>query len=550
MNSDNVKKGLTKAPHRSLLKASGYTDEEINKPFVGIVNSFNEIVPGHIHLRELAECVKRGVLMSGGTPLEFPSIAVCDGIAMNHEGMKYSLVSREIIADSIEIMVKAHGLDGLVLMPSCDKVVPAMLMAAARLNIPCIVLSGGPMLSGKYNGNRVDLINTFEGVGKVIDKKMSEDELLELEEVACPTCGSCAGMFTANSMNCMTEGLGMALRGNGTIPAVYSERKRLAKKTGMKIMDLIKKDIKARDVMNEKAFENALALDMSLGCSTNTVLHLTAIAHEAKIKLDLDKINEVSSKVPNLCKLSPAGSSYIEDLNECGGVYAVMNELNKKDLINTDITTCEGKTVKELLVEKKGSDVIRDIDNPYSKEGGIKVLKGNLALDGAVIKKSALDSNVVEFDGIAKVYESEEECVEAILSGKIKKGDAVVIRYEGPKGGPGMREMLTPTSSLCGMGLDADVCLITDGRFSGGSRGFAIGHVSPEAAEGGLIAYVCDGDLIKVNLNEGTIELLVDNKVINQRKENTVIKNKELNGYLKKYSKLVSSAGKGAICDY
>ncbi len=550
MNSDNVKKGLTKAPHRSLLKASGYTDEEINKPFVGIVNSFNEIVPGHIHLRELAECVKRGVLMSGGTPLEFPSIAVCDGIAMNHEGMKYSLVSREIIADSIEIMVKAHGLDGLLLMPSCDKVVPAMLMAAARLNIPSIVLSGGPMLSGKYNGNRVDLINTFEGVGKVIDKKMSEDELLELEEVACPTCGSCAGMFTANSMNCMTEGLGMALRGNGTIPAVYSERKRLAKKTGMKIMDLIKKDIKARDVMNEKAFENALALDMSLGCSTNTVLHLTAIAHEAKIKLDLDKINEVSSKVPNLCKLSPAGSSYIEDLNECGGVYAVMNELNKKDLINTDITTCEGKTVKELLVEKRESDVIRDIDNPYSKEGGIKVLKGNLALDGAVIKKSALDSNVVEFEGIAKVYESEEECVEAILSGKIKKGDAVVIRYEGPKGGPGMREMLTPTSSLCGMGLDADVCLITDGRFSGGSRGFAIGHVSPEAAEGGLIAYVCDGDLIKVNLNEGTIELLVDNKVINQRKENTVIKNKELNGYLKKYSKLVSSAGKGAICDY
>lgn len=550
MNSDNVKNGLTKAPHRALLKASGYTDEEINKPFVGIVNSFNEIVPGHIHLKELAECVKRGVLMSGGTPLEFPSIAVCDGIAMNHEGMKYSLVSREIIADSIEIMVKAHGLDGLVLMPSCDKVVPAMLMAAARLNIPCIVLSGGPMLSGKYNGNRVDLINTFEGVGKVIDKKMSEDELLELEEVACPTCGSCAGMFTANSMNCMTEGLGMALRGNGTIPAVYSERKRLAKKTGMKIMDLIKKDIKARDVMNEKAFENALALDMSLGCSTNTVLHLTAIAHEAKIKLDLDKINEVSSKVPNLCKLSPAGSSYIEDLNECGGVYAVMNELNKKDLINTDITTCEGKTVKELLVEKRESDVIRDIDNPYSKEGGIKVLKGNLALDGAVIKKSALDSNVVEFEGIAKVYESEEECVEAILSGKIKKGDAVVIRYEGPKGGPGMREMLTPTSSLCGMGLDADVCLITDGRFSGGSRGFAIGHVSPEAAEGGLIAYVCDGDLIKVNLNEGTIELLVDNKVINQRKENTVIKNKELNGYLKKYSKLVSSAGKGAICDY
>ncbi len=549
MNSDKVKKGLTKAPHRSLFKASGYTDEEIDKPFVGIVNSFNEIVPGHIHLRELAECVKRGVLMSGGTPLEFPAIAVCDGIAMNHEGMKYSLVSREIIADSIEIMVKAHGLDGLVLMPSCDKVVPGMLMAAARLNIPCIVLSGGPMLSGKHNGNRVDLITAFEGVGKVVNNQMSEEELLELEEVACPTCGSCAGMFTANSMNCMTEGLGMALRGNGTIPAVYSQRKRLAKKTGMKIMELIAKDIKARDIMNEKAFENALALDMSLGCSTNTVLHLTAIAHEAKVDINLDKINEVSSKVPNLCKLSPAGSSYIEDLNECGGVYGVMNELSKKDLLNTDILTCEAKTVGELLVEKRGKDVIRDIYNPYSKEGGIKVLRGNLALDGAVIKKSALDSKVVEFEGVAKVYESEEDCVEAILSGKIKKGDAVVIRYEGPKGGPGMREMLTPTSALCGMGLDADVCLITDGRFSGGSRGFAIGHVSPEAAEGGLIAYVCDGDLIKVNLKEGVLELLVDEDILNERKKNTTIKSKNLDGYLKKYAKLVSSAGKGAVCD-
>lgn len=549
MNSDKVKKGLTKAPHRSLLKGSGYTDEEINKPFVGIVNSFNEIVPGHIHLRELAECVKRGVLMSGGTPLEFPSIAVCDGIAMNHDGMKYSLVSREIIADSIEIMVKAHGLDGLVLMPSCDKVVPGMLMAAARLNIPCIVLSGGPMLAGNHNGNRVDLITTFEGVGKVVDNKMSEEELLELEEVACPTCGSCAGMFTANSMNCMTEGLGMALRGNGTIPAVYSQRKRLAKKTGMKIMELIEKDIKARDIMNEKAFENALALDMSLGCSTNTVLHLTAIAHEAKVGIDLDRINEVSSKVPNLCKLSPAGSSYIEDLNECGGVYAVMNELNKKGLLNTDILTCEAKSVGELLIEKRGSTVIRDIDNPYSKEGGIKVLRGNLALDGAVIKKSALDSKVVKFEGYAKVFESEEECVDAIISGKIKKGDAIVIRYEGPKGGPGMREMLTPTSSLCGMGLDADVCLITDGRFSGGSRGFAIGHVSPEAAEGGLIAYVCEGDLIKVNMKEGSLELMVDESVLNERMKNTVIKKKDLDGYLKKYASLVSSAGKGAVCD-
>lgn len=549
MKSDNIKRGLTKAPHRSLLKASGYTDEEINKPFVGIVNSFNEIVPGHIHLRELSEAVKRGILLKGGTPLEFPSIAVCDGIAMNHEGMKYSLVSREIIADSIEIMAKAHSLDGLVLIPSCDKVVPGMLMAAARINIPCIVVSGGPMLAGKYKGNRVDLITTFEGVGKVANKDMSEEELLELEEVSCPTCGSCAGMFTANSMNCMTEGLGMALKGNGTIPAVYSERKRLAKKTGMKIMELIERDIKARDIMTKEAFENALALDMSLGCSTNTVLHLSAIAHEAKVDMNLDIINEVSSRVPNLCKLSPAGNHYIEDLYESGGVYAVMNELNKINLINADLITCEGDLIKNLLVEKKNNYVIRDIDNPYSKEGGIKVLRGNLALDGAVIKKSAVDSNVVEFVGKAKVYESEEECVDAILSGQIKKGDVVIIRYEGPKGGPGMREMLTPTSTLCGMGLDADVCLITDGRFSGGSRGFAIGHVSPEAAEGGLIAYVCDNDLIKINLKEGTIDLLVDENIINERKLKIDIKQKNLNGYLKKYSALVSSAGKGAICD-
>ena len=549
MKSDNIKRGLTKAPHRSLLKASGYTDEEINKPFVGIVNSFNEIVPGHIHLRELSEAVKRGILLKGGTPLEFPSIAVCDGIAMNHEGMKYSLVSREIIADSIEIMAKAHSLDGLVLIPSCDKVVPGMLMAAARINIPCIVVSGGPMLAGKYKGNRVDLITTFEGVGKVANKDMSEEELLELEEVSCPTCGSCAGMFTANSMNCMTEGLGMALKGNGTIPAVYSERKRLAKKTGMKIMELIERDIKARDIMTKEAFENALALDMSLGCSTNTVLHLSAIAHEAKVDMNLDIINEVSSRVPNLCKLSPAGNHYIEDLYESGGVYAVMNELNKINLINVDLITCEGDLIKNLLVEKKNNCVIRDIDNPYSKEGGIKVLRGNLALDGAVIKKSAVDSNIIEFVGKAKVYESEEECVDAILSGKIKKGDVVIIRYEGPKGGPGMREMLTPTSTLCGMGLDADVCLITDGRFSGGSRGFAIGHVSPEAAEGGLIAYVCDNDLIKVNLKEGTIDLLVDENIINERKSKIEIKQKNLNGYLKKYSALVSSAGKGAICD-
>ncbi|HSQ88108.1 dihydroxy-acid dehydratase [Romboutsia sp.] len=548
MRSNYVKQGLTKAPHRALLKASGLIDEEINNPLVGIVNSFNEIVPGHVHLKDITEAVKRGVLMGGGTPLEFPSIAVCDGIAMNHEGMKYSLVSREIIADSIEIMVKAHGLDGLVLIPSCDKVVPGMLMAAARLNIPSIVISGGPMLKGRHNDKDVDITTVFEAVGKVSKNMMTYDELYELEESACPTCGSCSGMFTANSMNCMSEALGMSLSKNATIPAVYSSRKRLAKKTGLKIMELIEKDIKPRDIMTKESFENALTVDMALGCSTNTVLHLTAIASEANVDINLDKINKVSDKTPNLCKLSPAGSHYIQDLDDAGGIYAVMNELNKKNLIHTDVVTCECTNIDNLLVEKKDNLVIKDVDNPYSKTGGIKVLKGTLAPDGAVIKKSALDESVNIFKASVVVFDSEDEAVEAILNGKIKGNSAVIIRYEGPKGGPGMREMLTPTAALSGMGLDKSVCLITDGRFSGGTRGFCIGHVSPEAADGGVIGLVCDGDMIKVDLEKGKLDLLVDEDTLQERKSEVIIRNKNLSGYLKKYAKLVSSACDGAVC--
>lgn len=548
MRSNNVKLGLTKAPHRSLLKGSGFTDVEIEKPFIGIVNSFNEIVPGHIHLRELTDCVKRGVLIGGGTPLEFPSIAVCDGIAMNHEGMKYSLVSREIIADSIEVMVKAHSLDALVLIPSCDKVVPGMLMAAARLNIPAIILSGGPMLAGNFNDKSCDITTVFEAVGKVNSNSMTYEELYELEEEACPTCGSCSGMFTANSMNCMTEALGMALRGNATIPAVYSKRRRLAKLTGIKIMELFRNNIKARDIMTKESFENALTVDMALGCSTNTVLHLTAIANEALVDIDLDMINEISEKVPNLCKLSPAGSHYIQDLDNAGGIYAVINELNKIDLINKDVMTCECEKVGNLLSEKRNNEVIKDIENPYSNTGGIKILKGSLSPQGAVIKTSAVDKSVVEFTGPCVVFDSEESCIEAILNNEIKKGDVVVIRYEGPKGGPGMREMLTPTSTLCGMGLDKDVCLITDGRFSGGTRGFCIGHVSPEAKEGGPIALVQNGDMIKIDLKNKEVNLLVDEKELDERKNKLVFKEINLSGYLKKYEKLVTSAATGAVC--
>lgn len=548
MNSDKVKKGITKAPHRSLLKATGLTDEEIDKPLIGVVNSFNEIVPGHVELRQIAEAVKRGVLMEGGTPLEFPSIAVCDGIAMNHEGMKYSLVSREIIADSIEIMTKAHGLDGLVLIPSCDKVVPGMLMAAARINVPSIIVSGGPMLAGRFNNEKVDLTTVFEGVGKVCSNKMTEDELKSLEESACPTCGSCSGMFTANSMNCMSEALGMALDGNATIPAVYSSRKRLAKKTGMQIMRLLRKNVLPRDILTKKAFENALTVDMALGCSTNTVLHLTAIANEAGVDVNLDNIDYISSKTPNICKLSPAGNHHIEDLDNAGGVLAVMNELVKKDLINLDVPTVSLKPLKSILKDKKDSVVINDIDNPFSEDGGIKVLFGNLAPEGAVVKKSAVKDNMMETVSTAKVFDSEEEAVESILGGKIEKGDVVVIRYEGPKAGPGMREMLTPTSSLVGMGLDDSVSLITDGRFSGGTKGAAIGHVCPEAIEGGIISLVKDKDLISIDINKGILELKVDEEELNRRRENLKVQTKNYTGYLGKYSKIVQSASKGAVC--
>lgn len=548
MNSYKVKQGITKAPHRSLLKAAGLTDEEINKPLIGVVNSFNEIVPGHVELRQIAEAVKRGVLMEGGTPLEFPSIAVCDGIAMNHEGMKYSLVSREIIADSIEIMTKAHGLDGLVLIPSCDKVVPGMLMAAARINVPSIVVSGGPMLAGRFNNEKIDLTTVFEGVGKVCANKMTEDELKCLEESACPTCGSCSGMFTANSMNCMTEALGMALDGNATIPAVYSSRKRLAKKTGMQIMNLLRENVRPRDILTKKAFENALTVDMALGCSTNTVLHLTAIANEAGIYVNLDNINYISSKTPNLCKLSPAGNHHIEDLDNAGGVLAVINELAKKNLMNLDAPTVSLEPLKNILKDKKDSVVIRDIDNPFSEDGGIKVLFGNLAPEGAVVKKSAVKDNMMKTISTAKVFDSEEEAVESILGGKIEKGDVIVIRYEGPKAGPGMREMLTPTSSLVGMGLDDSVALITDGRFSGGTKGAAIGHVCPEAIDGGIIGLVEDKDLISIDINKGTLELKVDDEELNRRRENLKLKTINYTGYLGKYSKIVQSASKGAVC--
>lgn len=548
MKSELVKTGLTKAPHRALLKATGLTDEEIAKPFIGVVNSFNEIVPGHIGLREISDAVKKGILAEGGTPLEFPAIAVCDGISMNHEGMKYSLVSREVICDSIEIMTKAHSLDALVLIPSCDKAVPGMLMAAARINIPTVVISGGPMLAGKFDNKNADITTVFEAVGRVANKTMDYKQLHCLEESACPTCGSCSGMFTANSMNCMTEALGMALNGNASIPAVYADRKRLAKHAGMTVMRLLEKGIKPRDIMNKKAFNNALAVDMALGCSTNTVLHLTAIAHEAGIDINLDMINEISSKTPNLCKLSPAGNYYMEDLNNAGGVKAVMNELDKLGLIDKTAMCIYGSEIGNTLVEKTDEKVIRDFDKPYSKDGGIKVLKGNMAPLGAVIKKSALDNSITGFDGQAKVYDGEDEAVEAILSGCVKAGDVVIIRYEGPKGGPGMREMLTPTSVLSGMGLDRDVCLLTDGRFSGGTRGFCIGHISPEAYEGGMIGLVRNGDRIKVDLLNSTIEVDINNNEYQKRKDSFVPIKKPVAGYLSKYIKLVSSAAGGAVC--
>lgn len=550
MNSDKVKSGVEKAPHRSLMKALGLTNEEIRKPLIGVVNSFNEIVPGHKHLREIAEAVKQGVLMEGGTPLEFPSISVCDGIAMNHEGMKYSLVSREIIADSIEVMTRAHGLDGLVLIPNCDKSVPGMLMAAARIDIPSIIVSGGPMLAGKVKGNKVDLSTVFEAVGAVSAGTMDEEELEELENSACPSCGSCSGMFTANSMNCMTEALGLALPGNGTVPAVYSGRIRLAKYSGTQVMNLVRENITPSQILTEEAFNNALAVDMALGCSSNTVLHLLAIAYEAGIEMDLETINEVSKKTPNLCRLRPAGPNHIEDLNDAGGIMAVMNELSKKDLLNLEVKNVTGKTLGNVVDNYKvlDNEIIASIDKPYSSTGGIAVLSGNLAPHGAVVKRSAVAEEMLKHKGIARVFDGEEGAVKAIFGGKINKGDVIVIRYEGPKGGPGMREMLTPTSALAGMGLDKEVALITDGRFSGATRGASIGHVSPEASSGGPIALVEEGDQVEIDMVDGLLNFDVDEKTLEERRSKWQPRESGAKGYLAKYEKMVRSASTGAIC--
>ncbi len=550
MRSDVVKKGPGCAPHRSLFKAAGLTDEELERPLIGVVSSQNDIIPGHINLNQVAEAVKKGVEFAGGTPLVFPTIGVCDGIAMGHEGMKYSLVTRELIADSIECMVKAHGLDALVLIPNCDKIVPGMLMAAMRLNIPSIVVSGGPMLPGKFNGTDVSLTTVFEGVGAHQNGTLSDEGLLELENNACPTCGSCSGMFTANSMNCLAEAIGMALPGNGTIPAVYSERIRLAKHAGMAIMELLKKDIKPRDIVTAKSIENALTCEMALGCSSNTVLHLTAIAHEAKVPLNLDIINEVSARVPNLCHLAPASQTHIIDLYYAGGIGAVMNELSKKDLLHLDCITVTGKTQGENIKGKHvlNYDIVRPIDNPYSQTGGIAILRGNLAPDGAVVKRSAVAPEMLKHEGPARVFDSEEESIKAILGKEINPGDVVVIRYEGPKGGPGMREMLSPTSAIAGMGLDKEVALITDGRFSGATKGASIGHVSPEAAEGGLIALVEEGDTISIDINVGKLELKVSDDVLEERRKNLKpVEPKVTEGYLARYAKLVTSASTGAV---
>jgi dihydroxy-acid dehydratase len=551
MKSDVVKMGVEKAPHRSLFKAMGYINEEIANPLIGIIGAQNEIIPGHIHLGTIVEAVKSGVRMAGGTPVEMSTIGVCDGIAMNHVGMKYSLASRELIADSVETVAHAHGFDALVLVPNCDKVVPGMLMAAARLNLPTVVVSGGPMLAGKFNNKSVDLSSVFEAVGAVKAGNMSIEELNQLEECACPGCGSCSGMYTANSMNCLTEVLGMGLPGNGTIPAVYAERIRLAKYAGIRVMELLVRGIRPSDIMTDKAFHNALTVDMALGCSTNTVLHLTAIAYESGIQLDLNIINHISENTPNLCKLSPAGSHHIEDLYFAGGIQAVMKELSKKDLIHMDCLTVMGKLVKENLAKAENRDVtiIRDIDNPYSATGGIAVLKGNLAPEGAVVKRSAVDPAMMSHRGPARVFDSEADASEAIMNQSISKGEVVVIRYEGPKGGPGMQEMLTPTSALAGMGLDKQVALITDGRFSGATRGAAIGHVSPEAAEGGPIAIVRDGDIISINLQKGILHLELTEAEIQQRLAKwTAPSPKITKGYLGKYAKLVSSASTGAVC--
>ena len=552
MRSDAVFKGTQQAPHRSLFNALGLTEEEMNRPLIGIVSSYNEIVPGHMNIDKLVEAVKLGVAMAGGTPRVFPAIAVCDGIAMGHTGMKYSLVTRDLIADSTECMALAHQFDGLVMLPNCDKNVPGLLMAAARVNIPTIFVSGGPMLAGKVAGCKTSLSSMFEAVGDYGGGKITEEQLKEYEAKTCPTCGSCSGMYTANSMNCLTEALGMGLRGNGTIPAVYSERIKLAKHAGMQIMELVKKDIKPRDIMTEKAFMNALTVDMALGCSTNSMLHLPAIAREAGVELNVDIANEISARTPNLCHLAPAGHTYIEELNEAGGVYAVMNELNKKELLNTDVMTVTGKTMAENIegCVNMNTEVIRPIDNPYSTTGGIAVLKGNLAPDSCVVKRSAVVPEMMVHEGPARVFDCEEDAIAAIKGGKIVAGDVVVIRYEGPKGGPGMREMLNPTSAIAGMGLGSSVALITDGRFSGASRGASIGHVCPEAAVGGPIALVKEGDLIKINIPENKLELAVsDEELAARRAEWKPREPKVTTGYLARYAKMVSDSCKGAVLE-
>ncbi len=550
MISDSVRTPIKCAPQRSLLHALGMTDEEMQKPLIGIVSSYNEIVPGHMNIDKIVNAVKTGVAMAGGNPIVFPAIAVCDGIAMGHKGMKYSLVTRDLIADSTEAMAIAHAFDALVMVPNCDKNVPGLLMAAARLNIPTIFVSGGPMLAGRFAGNKTSLSSMFEAVGSYNSGKLTLDELNEYENKACPSCGSCSGMYTANSMNCLTEVLGMGLRGNGTIPAVYSERIQLAKRAGMKIMELLEKDIKPRDIMTEDAFRNALTMDMALGCSTNSMLHLPAIAHECGIDLNLDIANEISAKTPNLCHLAPAGRTYMEDLNEAGGIYAVMNEINKLGLLKTDLITCTGKTVAENIegVVNKNTDIIRPVDNPYSTTGGIAVLRGNLAPDSGVVKRSAVAPEMLKHSGPAKVFDSEEEAMQAINDGFIVAGDVVVIRYEGPKGGPGMREMLNPTSAIMGRGLGSSVALITDGRFSGATRGACIGHVSPEAAVGGPIALVEEGDIIEIDIPNNKITLHVSDEELAKRRAQWKPREPKITtGYLARYAKLVSSGAQGAV---
>lgn len=547
MNSDNIKKGAQRAPHRSLLYALGLTKEELERPLIAVVNAQSEIIPGHLHLDTVARAVKDGIRMAGGTPIEVPAIGVCDGIAMNHMGMHYSLPSRELIADSVETLLVAHAFDGAVMVPNCDKIVPGMLMAAARVNIPAIVCSGGPMLAGRFGGHKTSLSSMFEAVGQHANGTMSDEELEVFEQKACPSCGSCSGMYTANSMNCLAEVLGMALPGNGTIPAVMSARTALGKHTGMQVMKLVEQNLRPRDIMNERAFRNAITMDMALGCSTNSMLHLPAIAHECGIRIDLRQVNEISEKTPNLCHLAPAGRHYIEELNECGGIPAVMAEIHKKGLVE-DNRTVDGTVMERIENAKRTGDVIRPVDDPYSENGGIAILYGNLAPNGCVVKRAAVAPEMMKSTCTARVFNSEEEANEAILGGKIQKGDVVVIRYEGPKGGPGMREMLAPTASLAGMGLDKEVALITDGRFSGASRGAAVGHVSPEAAAGGPIAYVQEGDVIEIDINAYSINLKVDEAELEKRLTNSqLLPPKIKTGWLARYSRMVQSADTGAV---